>query len=65
MLNNNGTDFLNPLIFFVGTFPVGIVAGRFVGRAFDDLAVANQADNSISILRGNGRGASLTTRWSR
>lgn len=45
-----------------GTAPVSVIAGHFhdaVGNHID-LAVANQADNSISIFQGNGDGTFVT-----
>jgi hypothetical protein len=40
----------------VGKTPVAIAAGDFNGDAVPDLAVVNQADNSVSILLSNGDG---------
>jgi hypothetical protein len=40
----------------VGKTPVAIAAGDFNGDAVSDLAVVNQADNSVSILLSNGDG---------
>ena len=44
----------------VGKTPVAIAAGDFNGDAVPDLAVVNQADNSVSILLGNGDGSFRT-----
>jgi hypothetical protein len=40
----------------VGKTPVAIAAGDFNGDAVPDLAVVNQADNSVTILISNGDG---------
>jgi hypothetical protein len=40
----------------VGKSPVYVVTGDFNGDGFEDVAVANQADDTISILLGNGDG---------
>jgi Flp pilus assembly secretin CpaC len=40
----------------VGKTPVAIAAGDFNGDAVPDLAVVNQADNSVTILLSNGDG---------
>jgi len=40
----------------VGTSPNGIVTADFNGDSIQDLAVANQASNTVSILLGNGDG---------
>src|SRR5579872_2316915 len=40
----------------VGTSPNGIVTADFNGDSIQDLAVANQGSNTISILLGNGDG---------
>jgi len=40
----------------VGTSPSGVTVGSFNGDANLDLAVANQAANTVSILPGNGDG---------
>ena len=39
-----------------GRYPVAIVAGDFNGDGRLDLAVANQYDNTVSVLLGNGDG---------
>jgi len=46
--------------FAVGNGPVSVVTGRFNGDNFEDLAVANQADDTISIFLGNGDGTFQT-----
>jgi Bacterial type II and III secretion system protein/FG-GAP-like repeat len=40
----------------VGESPVFVATADFNGDGFQDLAIANQADNTISILLGNGDG---------
>ena len=40
----------------VGVFPSAIVAGDFTGDGHTDLAVANEVDNTVSVLLGNGDG---------
>ncbi len=40
----------------VGNNPKSVIVADFNGDGFLDLAVANQGDNSISLLRGNGDG---------
>src|SRR6266567_4309693 len=40
----------------VGDAPVSVVAGEFNNDGITDLAVANSADNSVSILLGQGDG---------
>ena len=40
----------------VGNNPRSVVVADFNGDGFQDLAVANQGDNSISLFRGNGDG---------
>jgi hypothetical protein len=40
----------------VGVSPRAVVVADFNGDGFLDLAVANQGDNSITLLRGNGDG---------
>jgi tetratricopeptide (TPR) repeat protein len=42
--------------FAVGKNPSSVIVADFNGDGFLDLAVANQADNSISLFRGNGDG---------
>jgi len=42
--------------FAVGKNPSSVVVADFNGDGFLDLAVANEADNSISLFRGNGNG---------
>jgi hypothetical protein len=43
--------------FTVGNGPVAVVAGDFNGDSKPDLVVANQTDNTISVLLGNGDGS--------
>ena len=45
-----------PVIYAVGYDPTAIVAGDFNGDGHLDLAVANGADNTVSVLLGNGDG---------
>jgi hypothetical protein len=40
----------------VGTHPNGAAVGRLNADAFDDLAVANQTDGTVTILLGDGTG---------
>src|SRR6267143_4114088 len=40
----------------VGNNPRSVIVADFNGDGFQDLAVANQGDNSISLFRGNGDG---------
>ncbi len=42
--------------FPVGNNPRSVIVADFNGDGFQDLAVANQGDNSISLFRGNGDG---------
>jgi tetratricopeptide (TPR) repeat protein len=42
--------------FAVGKNPSSVIVADFNGDGFLDLAVANEADNSISLFRGNGDG---------
>jgi len=57
--NDNGT-FQAHVDYSVGDFPVGIVAGDFNDDGKTDLAIANEFDNTISILYGNGDGTLQT-----
>ena len=43
--------------FAVGNSPYGLVAGDFDGDGKLDLAVANDADKSVTVLRGTGTGS--------
>jgi hypothetical protein len=40
----------------VGAYPYSMVAGDFAGTGHLDLAVANEGDNTVSVLLGNGDG---------
>jgi hypothetical protein len=40
----------------VGTFPQSAVVADFNGDGFQDIAVANEGSNNVSILYGNGQG---------
>ena len=40
----------------MGASPVAIVAGDFTGDGRIDLAVANENDDTVSVLLGNGDG---------
>src|SRR5262249_58171512 len=42
--------------FNVGQVPVAVAAGDFTNDGLNDLAVVNQADNSVSILVNQGKG---------
>ncbi len=44
----------------VGAGPSSIVAGDFNGDGNLDFAVANQSDNTISVMRGDGSGTTFT-----
>src|SRR5271165_2580184 len=57
MLAGPGTSSFQPQqTFLVGSEPLGEAVGDFDGDGFADLAVANQPDNTISVLLGNGDG---------
>lgn len=42
--------------FTVGTKPSGVVIADFNGDGFQDFAVVNQGDNTISVFQGDGQG---------
>ena len=42
--------------FAAGTNPYAVVVGDFNGDGYADFAVANQGDNTVTVLLGNGRG---------
>ncbi len=60
--NGDGTFTKQPTDIKVGNGPVAIVSGSFdaINNSNADLAVVNQADNSVSILFGNGDGTFVT-----
>jgi hypothetical protein len=49
--------FAPPVDYPVGTNPVGITVGNFMGLGHQDLAVTNELDDSVSILANDGTGA--------
>jgi len=53
-------DFKPAVDYPVGSFPVGLVAGDFDGDGIEDLVAANEGDNNLSILLGNGDGTFQT-----
>ena len=57
VLLGNGHELRANVDYFVGVFPVGVVAGDFNDDGKTDLAIANKNDNTISILYGNGDGS--------
>jgi len=50
--------FAPPVFCDVGRSPQGLSTADFNGDSIDDLAVANRKSNSVSILLGDGIGAS-------
>jgi len=42
--------------FKVGTDPASVAVGDFNGDGFDDLAIANGGDGTVTVLLGNGQG---------
>ena len=55
-LAKEGVSFEDPMDFGVGRSPRSVAAGDFNGDGQPDLAVANFASNSVSILLGQGAG---------
>ncbi|SDX57834.1 Repeat domain-containing protein [Marininema mesophilum] len=49
-------SFSTQTTFAVGSFPEGIINADFDGDGIPDLAVANDGDNTVSVLLGNGNG---------
>ena len=56
LIGNGDGTFQPPVSYQVGMWPVAIVAGDFTGDGHLDLAVANNGDNTVSVLLGNGDG---------
>ena len=64
LLGNGDGTFQKQTTFATGNSPVSVVAANFhdrTGNGSLDLAVANQADNTISVFQGNGDGTFNTT----
>jgi hypothetical protein len=58
----NGDGTFQPAVNYpVGTNPVSIALGDFIGTGNIDLAVADIGFNSITILKGNGNGTFTTS----
>src|SRR5215471_4179587 len=55
-----GVTFTQPTNFAVGNTPVSVVVGDFNGDGKQDLAVANEGSNNVSILLGTGTGSFAT-----
>jgi hypothetical protein len=63
ILQGDGTGAFNnvtPSGIAVGNGPSSIVTGDFNGDGNLDFAVANQTDNTVSVMRGNGSGTTFT-----
>jgi hypothetical protein len=56
MLQNSNGSFKTPVPHLVGKDPISVAVGDFNRDDIADLAVLNSADDSISILLGNGDG---------
>jgi hypothetical protein len=56
ILHNPDGSFKSPVSYQVGNNPISVAVGDFNRDGILDLAVLNQADDSISILLGNGDG---------
>jgi hypothetical protein len=56
VLSNPLVNLSNSVPYSVGRQPTSVVAGDFNGDGVPDLVVANQSDNDISVLLGNGDG---------
>jgi hypothetical protein len=56
LLAQGEVSFIARRDFVVGGYPRSVTVGDFNGDAVQDLAVANQGSNNVSILLGNGDG---------
>jgi type II secretory pathway component GspD/PulD (secretin) len=58
LLGNGDGTFTQPTpsLIPVGNGPVSVIVNDFNGDGFEDLAVANQGDNTVAIVPGNGDG---------
>jgi Bacterial Ig-like domain (group 3)/FG-GAP-like repeat/FG-GAP repeat len=56
VLSNPTIGLSNTVSYGVGRQPTGVTKGDFNGDGIPDLAVANENDNTISVLLGNGDG---------
>ncbi len=57
ILGNGDRTLRSATNFDVGMNPVAVIAGQFTGDRFDDVAVANLADNSVTVRVGNSLGS--------
>ena len=53
LLNRGNGSFQNPLVYYIGNHPVGLVAADFNNDGRVDLALGNDSGNSVSVLLGN------------
>lgn len=56
----NAVTYTPQILYTVGVKPYAVSVGDFNNDNYEDLAVANLGDNSVSILFGNGRGGFST-----